>query len=65
MQRLIHLHLLKGGFPLGEMNGNFATAFTWACAFSFVYSLAGEIFLFKIVKCNLTNLRRKKVAHNC
>ena len=26
----------------------------------FVYSLAGEIFLFKIVKMNLTNLRQKK-----
>ena len=31
-----------------------------ACAFLFVYSLAGEIFLFKIVKMNLTNLQRKK-----
>ena len=42
------------------MNGDFAVKFIWACAFSFVYSLAGEIFLFKIVKMNLTNLRRKK-----
>ena len=42
------------------MNGDFAAKFIWACAFLFVYSLAGEIFLFKIVKMNLTNSRRKK-----
>ena len=41
------------------MNGNFAAEFIWASAFLFVYSLAGEIFLFKIVKMNLTNSRRK------
>ena len=41
------------------MNGDFAPKFIWACAFLFVYSLAGEIFLFKIVKMNLTNSRRK------
>ena len=23
----------KGGFPLGEMNGDFAAIFIWACAF--------------------------------
>ena len=50
-----------GGFPLGEMSGNFATKFMWACTFLFVYSLAGEIFLFKIVKMDLTNLRRKNL----
>ena len=42
----------KSGFPLGEM--------IWACASAFVYSSTGEIFLFKIVKMNLTNSRRKK-----
>ena len=51
--------LYSGGFPLGEMNGYFAVKFFWACAFLFVYSLAGEIFLFKIVKMDLTNSRRK------
>ena len=49
----------KGGFPLGEMNGDFAAKFIWACAFLFVYSLDGEIFLFKKVKMDLTNSRRK------
>ena len=49
---------LKGAFPLGEMNGNFAAKFIWACAFLFVYSLAGKIFLFEIVKMNLINLCR-------
>ena len=48
---------LKGRFPLGEMNGNFTTKFIWACAFWFVYSLAGKIFLFKI--CD------EKSRHNC
>ena len=42
------------------MNGDFATKFIWAGTFLFVYSLAGEIFLFKIVKMNLINSRRKK-----
>ena len=51
---------LKGGFPLGEMNGDFAAKFIWACAFLFVYSLTGKIFLFKIVKMNLINSRREK-----
>ena len=41
------------------MNDDFAAKFIWICAF-YVYSLAGEIFLFKIVKMNLTNLRQKK-----
>ena len=40
---------------VGEMSGDFAEKFIWACAFLFVYSLAGEIFLFKIVKMDLTN----------
>ena len=49
-----------GGFPLGEINGDFAAKFIWTCAFLFVYSFAGEIFLFKMVKMNLTNSQRKK-----
>ena len=24
---------VKGGFPLGEMNGDFAAKFIWACPF--------------------------------
>ena len=50
---------IKIGFPLGKMSDDFAAKFIWACAFSFVYSLAGEIFLFNIVKMDLTNSRRK------
>ena len=46
--------------PLGEINGDFAAKFIWACAFLFVHSLAGKIFLFKIVKMNLINSRREK-----
>ena len=41
------------------MNGDLAAKFIWACAFLFAYSFACEIFPFKIVKMNLTNLRRK------
>ena len=41
------------------MNGDFAAKLIWACAFLFVYSLAGEIFLFKIVETDLNNSRRK------
>ena len=41
------------------MSGYFATKFISACAFLFVYSLAGEIFLFKIVKMDLTDSQRK------
>ena len=41
------------------MNGDFAAKFIWACAFIFVFNLASEIFLFKIVKMDLTNSRRK------
>ena len=52
---------LKGGFPLDEMNDDFAAKFIWACAFVFVYSLACKIFLFKIVKMNLINSRREKL----
>ena len=52
-------HGAKGGLPLGKMSGDFAPKFIWACGFLFVYSLAGEIFLFKIVKMDLTNWRRK------
>ena len=43
------------------MNGDFDAKFIWAYAFLFVYSLAGEKFIFKMVKMmNLTNSRRKK-----
>ena len=41
------------------MNGDFAKKFTWTCIFLFAYSLASEIFHFKTVKMNLTNLRQK------
>ena len=41
------------------MKSNFAAKFVWACAFSFAYSLAGEKFLFKVVKMDLTNSRLK------
>ena len=43
------------GFPLAKMNGDFAAKFIWACEFLFVYSLAGEFFLFKIIKIDVTN----------
>ena len=58
-RRELQIAICKGGFPLGEMNGDFAGKFIWACAFLFVYGLAGKIFLFKIVKTDLTNSRRK------
>ena len=51
---------LKGGLPLGEINGDFAAKFIWTYALLFVYSLAGEIFLLTIVKMNLTISRPKK-----
>ena len=41
------------------MSGDFAAKFIWAFAFLFVYSLAGETFLLKIVTMDLTNSRRK------
>ena len=44
------------------MDRNFAAKFIKACAFLFACSLTGEIFLFKIVTMNLTNLRQKKSA---
>ena len=56
------MFMFKGGFPLGEMSVDFDVKFTWACAFLFIYNLAGEIFLFKIVKMDLTNSRRKNSA---
>ena len=52
---------IKAGFLLGEVNGDFAAKFVWACTFLFVYSLTGEIFFFKVVKINLTNLLRKNL----
>ena len=72
-EMLIDVHdLIKGGFPLGKINDDFTAKFLWTCAFLFVYSLAGEIFLFKIVKMGLTNSRRKnspqfldQSKHNC
>ena len=54
---------LKGGLPLGEINGDFAAKFIKTYAFLFVYSLAGEIFLLTIVKMNLT-ISRSKNRHN-
>ena len=45
----------KDGFPFGKMTGDFAAISIWACALTFVYSLSGEIFLFKIVNMNLIN----------
>ena len=41
------------------MHSDYVAKFSWACTFLFVYSLAGEIFHFKIVKMSLTNSRRK------
>ena len=52
---------IKTGFLLGEVNGDFAAKFVWACTFLFFYSLTGEIFFFKVVKINLTNLLRKNL----
>ena len=57
----VPLSSFKGGFPLGEMSGDFAAKFIWACAFLFVYSLAGKIFLLKIVQIDLTNSQRKNL----
>ena len=51
---------LKSGFPLGESNDDFAAKFIWECAFSFVYSVSGKIFFFKIVKLNLISFWREK-----
>ena len=42
------------------MTYDFAAKYIWACALTFICSLNGEIFLFKIVKINLTDSRRKK-----
>ena len=50
----------KSGFPLNEITGDFTAKYILAWALTFVYSLSGEIFLFSIVKMNLTNSRRKK-----
>ena len=41
------------------MNDNFAAKLIWASAFLFAYNLA----LFKIVKMDLNNSRRKKSPH--
>ena len=41
------------------MSGDFPVKVIWAWAFIFVYILTGDIFLFKIVKMDLTNSRRK------
>ena len=45
------------------MNGDFTAKFIWACTFLFVYSLAGKIFLSKIVKMNL--ISDEESRHNC
>ena len=42
------------------MTNNFAVKYIWACAVGFISRLAGEIFLFKIVKMNLSKSRQKK-----
>ena len=60
MSKKIISGILLCRFHLGKMNGNFAAKFIWACAFSFACSLAGKIFLFKIVIINLSNLWWKK-----
>ena len=41
------------------MSGDFTAKFIWECGFLLVYSLDGEIFLFKIIKMDLTNSRRR------
>ena len=43
-----------------QLKADFHWAKWSACALTFVYSSTNEIFLFEIVKINLTNLRRKK-----
>ena len=43
------------------MSGDFAVKFIWECTILFVYSLAGKIFLFKIVEIDLTNLQQKNL----
>ena len=43
------------------MNDDFAAKFIWVCAFLFVYSLTCEIFLFKIVKMDITNSRQRNL----
>ena len=63
-------HWIKDRFPLGEMNGDLrirmaingqcVCALTFIC---FICCLAGETFLFKIVKMNLTNSPLKKSPH--
>ena len=42
------------------MTNDFAVKYIWACAVGFISRLAGEIFLFKIVKMNLSKSRQKK-----
>ena len=49
----------KGSFQLCKMNGKFTAKYIWAYAMTFFYSLFGEIFLFKIIKRNLSYLRQK------
>ena len=43
------------------MSGDFAAKIIWECTILFVYSLAGKMFLFKIVKIDLTNSRQKNL----
>ena len=57
--------MLINGFLLRRISirrneRRFDAKFIWAYAFLFVYSLASEKFIFKMVKMNLTNSRRKK-----
>ena len=50
-------YFTKGGFPSGQMNSDLS-----GHAVFFVYSLPGDIFLFKIVKMNFANSPRKTLS---
>ena len=52
--------LCKGRFSLDKLNANFAAKYIWAYALAFAHSLSCKIFLFKIVKINLTNSQWQK-----
>ena len=51
----------QDGCLLAKMTVDFATKYIWACDLRLNYSFTGKKFLFKIIKTNLTNLRRKKL----
>ena len=52
---------IQSRFPLSEMTDDFTAKYIWAAALIPVYSSAGERFLFRIVKMNLTNSQGKKL----